>query len=182
MMLPLRNQCFAMMRGMQCTIGRTLQSRDNNTLHTEPWAGERCRYHASSANLTQMARIPTCHLESRLPMLFRIWFLYVCKVGLIGFALLFLSFAAPDFLPFAATARLVGFAMLIPVCVAGAVLGIMLLLNPRLFRCPVCDDNATFFIRQRKPSLQCEKCGVVSCKSVELSFKLETEPMLDENA
>ena len=147
-----------------------------------PRPGERCRYHASSANLTQMARIPTCHLESRLPMLFRIWFLYVCKVGLIGFTLLFLSFAAPDFLPFAATARLVGFAILIPVCLAGAVLGIMLLLNPRLFRCPVCDDNATFFIRQRKPSLQCEKCGVVSCKSVELSFKLETEPMLDENS
>ena len=171
-----------MMRGMQYTIGRTLQSRDNNTLHTEPRAGERCRYHASNANLTQVARIPTCHLESRLPMLFRIWFLYVCKVGLIGFALLLLSFAAPDFLPFAATARLVGFAILIPVCLAGAVLGIMLLLNPRLFCCPVCDDNATFFIRQRKPSLQCEKCGVVSCKSVELSFKLETEPMLDENA
>ena len=107
-------------------------------------------------------------------MLFRIWFLYVCKLGLIGFALILVGSIA-NAIPHAAIIRGIGLGLIVPISVFGAALGGMLAINPRLFRCPSCGERSQFLVHQRKPSVECTKCGLISCKRFEFSFQLEHE-------
>lgn len=55
-------------------------------------------------------------------MLFRIWFLYVCKLGLIGFALILVGSIA-NAIPHAAIIRGIGLGLIVPISVFGAALG-----------------------------------------------------------
>ena len=108
-------------------------------------------------------------------MLFRIWFLYVCKLGLAGFALLVVGFIAPGISPFPETLRNVGLGIVIPICLTGFILGLTLLFKPDVLACPICAGKSTFLVLQRKPSVECDRCGLVSCRSVGFSLMLDVE-------
>ena len=111
-------------------------------------------------------------------MLFRIWFLYACKLATAGLALAAAGFIANGSWPLATT---IGLGLLIPIYFAGAILGILLALNPNLLKCPICEDHATFQLHNKQPAVNCKTCGLVFCKSVPFSFKLIREPNYEKS-
>ena len=115
-------------------------------------------------------------------MLFRIYFLYVCKIGLIGIFLTVLGFMLNTRrVEFAGMVQLIGMVITLPICVAGGVIALLLLVKPKLFTCPLCFQPAEFttirsralFRSKKKPAVHCEECGLVYCKNLAFSFDLK---------
>ncbi len=90
-------------------------------------------------------------------MLFKAWF-YACKLGLVGFALVFSSFVLGSWKEIA---LLTGIAILIPIAACGAVLGILAMFGLRS-TCPRCGMRGEWFRYGRNElAMSCETCGVI---------------------
>ncbi len=111
-------------------------------------------------------------------MFFRIYFLYLCKVANFGLVLLIISFVLPVHLRLGDLVRTAGLALVIPICIAGALSALVVLAGKRL-ACPLCGESGEFVVDGKKPALECDRCGLVSCKNIWLSFKLNQEPFED---
>lgn len=91
-------------------------------------------------------------------MLFRIWF-YACKVGLLGFGLVLLG--ASTAYPWSAVAKSIGIVIVVPLCIAGALLGIWGIFGIRS-SCPLCGKRGLWVRYEEKGlGLACDGCGIV---------------------
>lgn len=107
-------------------------------------------------------------------MLFRIWFLYLCKLALLGLLLTAVSFILNG--QVGSVLQTVGLAIAVPLGIAGAmVCGYMLV--KRRIACPLCAKQSVFVMFGNHPSIECEQCGTVYCKNIWFSFQLCTEPL-----
>lgn len=91
-------------------------------------------------------------------MLFRIWF-YACKVGLLGFGLVFLGISTTY--PWSKLVESIGIVIIAPLCIAGALLGIWGIFGLRT-ACPRCGKSG-LWVRCGRQSLglECDRCGIV---------------------
>lgn len=107
-------------------------------------------------------------------MLFRIWFLYLCKLALLGLLLTAASF----FLDGAVGSALqtTGLAIVVPLGIAGALGGGYMLVKKQT-ACPLCAEQGVLLMYGNHPSIECEQCGMVYCQNIWFSFKLHTEPL-----
>jgi hypothetical protein len=106
-------------------------------------------------------------------MFFRIWFLYLCKLFVLGMVL-----AAAGILAGGTAGRAlktIGGAIVVPLGIAGACTGLIMLFKKRL-ACPLCGRQADFVLAGKSPGVECACCGFVYCKRPLLSFRLSVEP------
>ena len=105
-------------------------------------------------------------------MFFRIWFLYLSKVFILGIVLVGVGIAFPG--PW----QTIGTWLVIMLGIAGALLAVVMLIKRRL-ACPICGGASEFVMHGKKPAVECDRCGMVYCKSPSLSFKLGVIPFED---
>ena len=115
-------------------------------------------------------------------MLFRLWFLYAFKLGLLGLILLVANFAPfPD--PVNTWIFYACLGIFVPLGIAGVILGITLALQNFEMSCPICNRRGGLRPRgalrrkitpyeARHMGVDCENCGYVYTKNAWLSFKL----------
>src|SRR5262249_3444029 len=117
----------------------------------------------------------TAAFHEMIPMFFRIWF-YVCKFGVLLFGLCFGSFVFEIYCPEAKVARKVILMTLVPICIAGAGLGLAIFVFGMRLRCPYCNGKQTSIGGSGNVVfLECSQCGVVSGNVIR-DFKLRVEP------
>jgi len=114
-------------------------------------------------------------------MLFRIWFLVLCKIWVVAFA----AFVVTSFLLHEGWAKFVyvvcSWAILL-IGVAGAILGVVMLFI-RKMHCPMCGKLGDFVVRTgRQPGVECPRCGLVFAKDLIFSFRLCRESVADRSA
>jgi len=90
-------------------------------------------------------------------MLFRIWF-YACKIAIIGFAVFAVGFATSR--QFSRILQMVGLAIVIPVVIFCAILGIAACFGLRS-ACPFCGTRGLWVQYGHGIGLVCNRCGVV---------------------
>jgi hypothetical protein len=110
-------------------------------------------------------------------MFFRTWF-YVCKFGVLLFWLSFMSFVIEIWHPEAKGATKAIMVILIPICIAGACLGLAIFVFGMRLRCPYCNGKETSvgMGSGNVLFLECKQCGVVSGDFIR-DFKLHVEPL-----
>jgi hypothetical protein len=110
-------------------------------------------------------------------MFFRIWVLYVNKVGLLalGVYLALFPFHGHSWVDRCA---LVALAIVVTICCTGAILAVPIFIWPGKIRCPLCNRvGEPMHYRSRrfshvKAAVNCSHCGIVYAKSVPFSFQL----------
>lgn len=114
-------------------------------------------------------------------MFFRIWFLYLSKLAIVLFAALACARIFPQ-LPMAETVGRICLWLLVPLCVAGGILGLWFAIISNRIRCPLCGEAGQLVLCGRnQPGVRCRRCGLVYAKHVLFSLQLCREP-LDEPA
>lgn len=111
-------------------------------------------------------------------MLFRLWFLLLSKMAILGMALIAVGFET-TFLwsPLVLKAGLWIFG---PLAVAGAFLAVSLVLSRGRMTCPMCNRIGKLVTcGARQPGVKCPECGLVIAKDMLLSWQLIT--ISDEN-
>jgi hypothetical protein len=107
-------------------------------------------------------------------MFFRLWFLYLVKLGFLGFAIVFLGFLIPPE-PWGDAVFRSGLFLIIPIGVIGAAIGIWLCISNRI-RCPLCGKLGRFVtIGRSHPAVDCLNCGVVYPRNLLFSFQLQCD-------
>ena len=112
-------------------------------------------------------------------MMFRIWFLYVCKLVLaLVAAQLLLNFVPPQ--PWVLTAA-IALTWILGTCAAiGALLAVPVLFLRCRLRCPLCGEPGELVVRTRlQPGVLCSRCGLVYAQNYLTSFKLGIDPDAD---
>ena len=109
-------------------------------------------------------------------MFFRIWFLYLSKIGLLGFVLAGVGLFADGRWGIASLLQMIGMWLVIPLGIAGALIALEMLIRPRL-ACPICGDSGEFVTYDKQPAVDCSQCGLVYCKNALLSCRLCVEPL-----
>ncbi len=112
-------------------------------------------------------------------MPFRLWF-YLSKVGgFILFAIIFATFFAPRDSALGQM-RVVAVCILIPLCLVGAVMGIMMRFDKLRMLCPFCAKSGRVGGSKRDGLwMECETCGLIH-GSGPLGLKLVREEITDE--
>lgn len=113
-------------------------------------------------------------------MPFRLWF-YLAKVGgVILFAIVFATyFAAGDSM--LGRVRFVAICILIPLCLSGAVIGILAALGKLRMLCPFCGKRGPVGgDKQHGMWMECETCGFVH-SSGPLGLKIVREEISDDD-
>jgi hypothetical protein len=108
-------------------------------------------------------------------MFFRIWFLYLCKVFVLGMVLAAVGMAAGGSGELGRLLKTVGCAIVVPLGIAGAFTAVVVLFRKRL-ACPLCGRQGDFVLYGKSPGIECAHCGLVYCKRPLLSFRLSVEP------
>jgi hypothetical protein len=101
-------------------------------------------------------------------MLFRIWF-YACKVALLGFGLVFQGGGTTY--PWSKAVRSIGFTIVVPLCIVGALLGIWGIFGVRS-ACPRCGKRGLWVRCGRRLGLECDRCGIIVCGNPLWDWKL----------
>jgi hypothetical protein len=107
-------------------------------------------------------------------MFFRIWFLYLCKLFVLGMVLAVVGVAGRAW-EFGPVLQTVGCAIFVPLGIAGAFAALIMLFRKRL-ACPLCRRQGDFVLYGKSPAVECDHCGLVYCKSPLLSFRLSVAP------
>jgi hypothetical protein len=113
-------------------------------------------------------------------MLFRIWFLYLCKLFALGIVLALAGLAIGRREGFGFFVQTVGCILVVSLGIAGAFIGVFMLFKKRM-ACPLCCRQGEFVLYGKRPGVECAHCGLVYCKSPLLSFRLSVEPLETDN-
>lgn len=133
-------------------------------------------------NVLRYGEVVGCELLNlfvRQPMFFRIWFLYVSKVGHVAVVLAGFGAAFPRIIPhfvFTIVMWILG-----PLALISGLIAIVLMFKKTL-ACPFCRRQGTFFMCGRIPGIDCGHCGLVKCEHPLTSFKLTIEPWDDNDS
>jgi hypothetical protein len=93
-------------------------------------------------------------------MPFRLWF-YLTKLGGILFVIIFVTFFAPNE-SLLGRARFVAMCILVPLCLIGAVMGILMAIGRLRMRCPFCGKTGQVGGSKRDGLwMECESCDFV---------------------
>lgn len=94
-------------------------------------------------------------------MPFRLWY-YLAKVGgFILFAVIFATFFAPAGSALESV-RIVAVCLLIPLCLTGAVMGVLMALGKLRMRCPFCGKSGPAGgSKQEGMWMECATCGLI---------------------
>jgi hypothetical protein len=111
-------------------------------------------------------------------MFFRVWFLYVSKIAVAGFALAAVGFATPGFA--GGLLQNIGLSVIIPLGIGGALTAIVLVFKKSL-ACPLCGRQGKFVTCGKTPAINCGHCGLVYCRNPLTSFALAVEPASSVN-
>ena len=96
-------------------------------------------------------------------MFFKFWTIYTPKLGAIGFLLALIGFATWGS-SYGDVLQYMGLAILIPLCIVGAILGVWSCFGLRT-RCPNCSTRSDWVqYSRRKTGLDCESCGLIICE------------------
>ena len=114
-------------------------------------------------------------------MFFRVWFLFVCKLGY--FALLaWIATFVFQHQSWAEYIHVYSAMIFIPLCIIGAVVGIWMGFNSFRMNCPLCGKKSQFlFTASRQPGVHCKDCGVVSARNWLWSFKIVRESSISSS-
>jgi len=113
-------------------------------------------------------------------MFFRLWFLYLGKLVVLGMVLAVVGLAGGGTWAFGHLLQTAGCAILIPLGIAGAFTAVIMLFRKRL-ACPLCGRRGAFVLTGKSPGVECDHCGLVYCKNPLLSFRLSVAPVETDN-
>jgi hypothetical protein len=113
-------------------------------------------------------------------MFLRIWFLYLQKLGFIGFALCVLGLLVSSS-EWGPPLKVAGMMIVIPLGILGALITIPLLFFKRPLRCPACGEPGEVILYERHPGIECVNCGIVYCKNLLTDFHVTIEPWPEED-
>jgi hypothetical protein len=89
---------------------------------------------------------------------FRLWFIYLSKVAIVGFAFVAIGFAFSGALP--RVLQSIGLAIVVPLGIVGALLAIVLMFRKTL-ACPACGAQSEFVTDKKLVGVNCIHCGLV---------------------